>query len=70
LRDVVVVTECCTRRYGYLDFKAIEERPDELTTNDIRPMDGGALESLANDIDCHIADRRAELEAIRWVLAG
>lgn len=70
LRDTIVVTECCRRIYGYLDSKALDDRPDDLTTNDIHAIEQPALGSVATDIENHMADQRAELEAIRWVLDG
>lgn len=69
-RSVAVVTECCRRVYGHIAGRIVDERPKDLTSNDIEPLDRAQLEEQLDTTEGYIKQHQELAEWVRFVLAG
>jgi hypothetical protein len=69
-RSVAVVTECCTRTYGHIKGRVVEERPKDLTSNDIEPLTRAQLEEQLETTEGYIKQHTELADWVRFVLAG
>jgi aconitase B len=69
-QSAAVVTECCTRRYGHIEHDVLSDRPQDLTTNDMKLHDRSMLEEQLVASEGYIAQHQELARWVRFVLAG